>query len=243
VTANPAPADSDNFTRPTTAYWQAMLPADLRGCEDGVRLAPPFRFGYPARLPDGRHLVLPVRKVAGANGHAVASLIANQASFEVVRVLAGFMADLARPLGCEVIVGLPTLGMVFAPLVAEALGHPRYVPLGYSRKFWYDEGLSASVRSLTTPDQAKRVYLDPNQLPLVMGRRVAVVDDAVSTGGTLAAVIDLLERLNVQVAGVVVAMRQGQAWRQHLGPARAALVAGVFDSPRLILRDDGWWPE
>ena len=33
----------------------------------------------------------------------------------------------------------------FAALVAERLGQSRYVPLGYSRKFWYDDALSEPV--------------------------------------------------------------------------------------------------
>lgn len=233
----------DDFTRATTGFWQELLPDATAVLAGGFAPEAPFRFGYPAPLPDGSLLVLPIRKLAGARDRAVASLIANQASFEVVRTLADHMAAIARPMRCDVVVGLPTLGMVFAPLVAEHLGHPRYVPLGYSRKFWYDEALSASVQSLTTPTQGKRVYLDPNQQPLIAGRRVVIVDDAVSTGGTLAAVIDLLERLGARIAGVVVAMRQGNAWRDRLGPARAAMVAAVFDSPRLTLRENGWWPE
>ena len=233
----------DDFIRATTGFWQALLPDAAAVVAGGIALEAPYRFGFAAPLPDGRRLVLPIRKVAGTTDRAVASLIANQASFEVARVLAAHMAALARPMKGDVIAGLPTLGMVFAPLVAEQLGQARYVPLGYSRKFWYDEALSASVQSLTTPVQGKRVYLDPNQLSLIAGRRVVIVDDAVSTGGTLAAVIDLLEGLGAELAGVVVAMRQGNAWRERLGPARSALVAGVFDSPRLVLREGGWWPE
>jgi adenine/guanine phosphoribosyltransferase-like PRPP-binding protein len=233
----------DDFTRATTGFWQGLLSDPAEAVAGGFAIEAPYRFGYPAPLPDGRRLVLPIRKLAGTQDRAVASLIANQASFEVVRTLADHMAAIARPMRCDVVVGLPTLGMVFAPLVAEHLGHPRYVPMGYSRKFWYDETLSVAVQSLTTPMQGKRVYLDPNQLPLIAGRRVVIVDDAVSTGGTLVAVIDLLERLGATIAGVVVAMRQGNAWRDRLGPARAAMVAGVFDSPRLTLRENGWWPE
>jgi adenine/guanine phosphoribosyltransferase-like PRPP-binding protein len=232
-----------DFTRVTTDFWQELLPDSAAVTAGGFALAAPYRFGYPAPLADGTWLILPIRKLAGTRDRAVASLIANQASFEVVGALAAHMTGLARPMACDVVVGLPTLGMVFAPLVAAHLGHARYVPLGYSRKFWYDEPLSAAVQSLTTPGQGKRVYLDPNQLPLIAGRRVVVVDDAVSTGGTLAAVIDLLAGLGAEVAGVVVAMRQGNTWRERLGPARSALVAGVFDSPRLVLREDGWWPE
>ncbi len=218
----------------TTGYWQDFAPAEAHH-------GPPYRYGYPARLPDGRVLVLPIRPVPGAGDRAVASLIANQASFTVIDGLARCMAELARPLQAESVVGLPTLGQVFAAPVAALLGHARCVPLGYSRKFWYDEHLSVELRSLTTPDSAKRAYLDPNQLALVAGRRVLVVDDAASTGSTLAGVLPLLESLGAQVAGVVVAMLQSDAWRETLG-ARAHLVHGVISCPRLELRKDGWYP-
>src|SRR5690606_217640 len=116
----------------------------------------------------------------------------NQASFPVVRALAAGMAALARPFGAEAVVGMPTLGLAFAPLVAEALGFDRFVPLGYSRKYWYRDELSRLVASLTSPGAEKQVYLDPNQLPLVAGRRVVVIDDTVSSGRTAAVVLELL---------------------------------------------------
>lgn len=118
-------------------------------------MAPPYRHGVPVALSDGRSVLeLPVRKMAGAPERALASLIANQASFEVVDRLSACMADLARPWAPDAIVGLPTLGMVFAPPVAQALAHMRCVPPGYSRKFWYDEALRTSVQSVTTPPPA-----------------------------------------------------------------------------------------
>jgi adenine/guanine phosphoribosyltransferase-like PRPP-binding protein len=237
------PADHPNFTRHTTHFWQQLCSVADFGPNTEFSLTPPYRFGYPARLPDGRYLVLPIRQLAGAEGRAVASLIANQASFEVVRVLADSMVQLARQTPCDAIVGLPTLGLAFAPLVAEGLGHERYVPMGYSQKFWYQDELSIAVQSLTTPTQPKRLFLDPNQLELVAGRRVLIVDDAVSTGGTLSSAITLLERAGAQVVGALVAMRQGHAWRQRLGPAWAERVAGVFDSPRLVRCEGGWCPE
>lgn len=223
---------------PTTGFWQRIDTAeDWHG-----RMQPPWRQGVPVALPDGRVLELPVRLLPGQTDRAVASLIANQASFEVAAQLASAMARLAAPLGADVVIGLPTLGLVFAPPVAQQLGHARWVPMGYSRKFWYDEALSTTVASITTPGAGKRIYLDPNQLPLVTGRKAVVVDDAVSSGQTAARVWDLLESLGVEVIGMVVAMRQGDAWRQALGPARAARVFGAFDSPRLERHADGWWP-
>ena len=143
----------------------------------------------------------------------------------------------------DAIVGLPTLGMVFAAPLARSLGHPRWVPLGYSRKYWYDDALSESVVSITSPDSGKRLYVDPNQLPLLDGRRVVLIDDAVSTGATLVRAWHLLERCGADVLGCAVAMRQGSVWRSTLGPERASRVQGVFDTPLLELGTDGWWPQ
>src|SRR5690606_20217447 len=122
----------------------------------------PWRFGYPVELPDGRILVLPIRQLAADPSLAVASLISNQAALEVVDTLGAMLADRLRPYEPEVVVGMPTLGLAFAPVVARELGLERMVPLGYSRKYWYEESMSATVRSITAPDDAKRVYLDPN---------------------------------------------------------------------------------
>ncbi|RVU14250.1 phosphoribosyltransferase [Methylobacterium oryzihabitans] len=228
------------WTEPTTGYWQTLLP-DWPG---GRPPTPPYRFGYPVRLPDGRVLVLPIRPLPDGT-HAVASLIANQASFAVVRALAGFMARAADEAGAETIVGLPTLGLAFAPLVAEDLGHARYVPLGYSRKFWYEDRLSEPVASITSPGGGKRIFVDPNQLDLLRGRRIVVVDDAVSSGTTAAAVARLFGRLGLDVAAIVVAMRQTQRWRAPLAAVDPALpdrVRGVFDCPRLAATAEGWVP-
>src|SRR5690606_6988706 len=173
-----------HFTEPTTGYWQHLVDAET--LPEGQRPGDgPWRYGYPARLPDGRVLLLPIRQLASDPTLAVASLIGNQASLAVIDTLGMMLARLLEPYAPEVIVGMPTLGLGFAPIVARELGHERLVPLGYSRKYWYDEALSAPVRSITTPDDGKRVYLDPNLLPLLRGRRVVLVDDAASSGATL----------------------------------------------------------
>lgn len=226
------------FTEPTTHYWQELLPPDAAPAD----ATGPWQYGYPARLPDGRILKLPIRPLASEPSHAVASLLVNQASIEVVRTLARMLGDALQPLAPDLVIALPTLGLSLAPGVAETLGHSRYVPLGYSRKFWYEEALSAAVHSITSPTPGKRVYLDPHLLPLLQGRRVALVDDALSTGSTMASAWDLMDSLGVQVVGCGVAMLQGDRWRERLGPQRSARVVGVLRSPLLHAVARGWAP-
>ena len=138
-----------------------------------------------------------------------------------------------------------TLGLAFAPLVARHLGHSRYVPLGYSRKYWYRDELSEPVSSITTPGKGKLLYVDPNQLSLIAGKRVLVVDDAVSSGTTMVSGLNLLARCGAEVAAIAVAMRQGTQWQQKLVRADGSPipVVGAYDCPRMERRADGWWPE
>jgi hypothetical protein len=89
------------FTEPTTGYWQELT-ADVPA---RFSAAPPYRFGYPVRLPDGRVLMLPLRQLP-TDDLAVASLIANQASHPVLAALADHMAALARSFEAEIIVGI-----------------------------------------------------------------------------------------------------------------------------------------
>src|SRR3712207_1322803 len=102
------------------------------------------------------------------------------------------MAEAARPFAPEVVVGLPTLGHVFGPLVAETLGHTNRVAPGYSRKRWYDPALSVPVASSTAPD-GRVMWLDSALLPRLARRRTLLVDDVVSTGSSAKAGLALLE--------------------------------------------------
>jgi adenine/guanine phosphoribosyltransferase-like PRPP-binding protein len=232
----------DDVIIPTTAFWQELLPA---GCLPAAA-GPAYHTSYPARLPDGRTLELPLRRIAGDPDRAVASFIANHAAFAVIDALAALMADLARELQPEIIIGVPTLGLVFAPLVARHLGFSNYVPFGTSRKYWYDDALAIPLRSITTPGTGKSLYVDPHLVARVRGRRAVVIDDAISSGQTSAAALALTQAIGVEVPGIVVAMVQGDRWRAHLtmaAPSWSGAVRGVFYAPRFMHVEGGWVPE
>jgi adenine/guanine phosphoribosyltransferase-like PRPP-binding protein len=212
-------------------FWQSLLPS-------AAALAPPYRDRFTARMPDGRVLLQPLRALPQDADTAVASLIATQLAFAVEHALSGWLADVARRFTPEVIVGVPTLGMIFARAVAERLGFANWVALGTSRKFWYDEALSEPVSSVTSPE-AKRLWLDPRMRSRLDGRRIVVVDDVVSTGTSAAAALALIRRAGHAPAALAVAMIQGNRWQARpLGLP----VAGVFATPLFRRAADGWWP-
>lgn len=217
-------------------FWQVLYPPG------SLDTAGPHRAGFPASLPDGRQILLPIRPIEGG-ARALASLIVNQASFAVVEALAHALADRLRPARPQIVVGLPTLGLTLAAETARALGHTRYVPLGTSRKFWYEERLSVPMSSITSPDQEKRLYLDPRVLPLLAGARVALIDDVISTGSSMAAGLVLLRAAGVSPVALGTAMLQSERWRQPLttvDPGCVELVATVFSTPILQPVQGGW---
>jgi adenine/guanine phosphoribosyltransferase-like PRPP-binding protein len=217
-------------------FWQSLLPAS-------AALPPPYRDRFTARMPDGRVLLQPLRALPQDPDSAVASLIATQVAFAVEHALSGWLADVVTRFAPEVIVGVPTLGMIFARAVAERLGFANWVALGYSRKFWYDDALSEPVSSVTSPSSKmggdKRLWLDPRMRARLDGRRILVVDDVISTGTSAAAALALMRRAGYAPAALCVAMIQGNRWQAR---GLGLPVAGVFATPLFRRAADGWWP-
>jgi adenine/guanine phosphoribosyltransferase-like PRPP-binding protein len=222
-------------------FWQDILdPGSLE-----MQPAAGHRSFFPVCLPDRRQLALPIRQLAdGKSG--LASLIVNQASFEVVDALCEHLAKRVAALKPDIIAGLPTLGLTLAAVLAQKLGHKRYVPLSTSRKFWYLEELSVPMRSVTSPDQEKRLYIDPRMLPLMQDRRVLLVDDVVSSGTSIIAGLGALKIAGIVPVGIGAAMLQTRRWEAALEAEETGLskrVIGVFATPRLIKSAAGTWFE
>lgn len=217
-------------------FWQEIhAPGsfDISGPHNGF---------YPVNLDDGRQICLPIRPLADGQ-HALASLIVNQASFPVLDALAENLAAKLSAYKPDVVVGLPTLGLTLAAEVARKLGHTRYVPLGTSRKFWYLDELSVPLSSITTPDQQKRLYIDPRMLPLMEGKTIALVDDVISSGTSIIAGLSLLAARGLEPVVIGAAMLQSDRWRDKISASDLLWqdkVCGVFHTPILEKTQAGW---
>jgi len=207
---------------------------------------PPYRDAYPVKLPDGDWVFLPLLPLPPDFDTAIAYLCITENSFALEERLSTAMAELARPLRPDIVVGMPTLGMVVAASVGRKLGHPHYVPLSYSRKFWFEDELSIPVNSITTPVQPKTVYIDPRMLERLDGKRVLLVEDVISTGGTVAAELALMKKIGAHVVGVITAIRETRVWSAKLSsidPAYLAMVNSPIRCPLFRKSGEGWVPD
>ncbi len=213
-------------------FWQRIMPV-------GEAASAPYEDRFPARFADGRQVLLPIRTLPDGK-RGLASLIINQASFVVLDTIAADLASRLKPFDPEIIAGLPTLGLTLAAAVAQKLGHARYVPLGISRKFWYRDELSVPLSSVTSPEQTKRLYIDPRMVPLLAGRRVVLIDDVISSGVSMRAGILLLAAIGVEPVALGAAMLQSEAWKDLLLPVWRTRLVHVFTSPVLTKTELGW---
>jgi adenine/guanine phosphoribosyltransferase-like PRPP-binding protein len=224
------------------SYYDRIVPAaDLPALPP-----PPYRDFFPVRLPDRDWALLPFLALPPDFTTAIAYLCITENSFELEERLSSAMAALVRPLQSDIVVGMPTLGMVLAASVGKKLGHSHYVPLSYSRKFWFEDELSIPVNSITTPIQPKTVYIDPRLLYRLEGRRVLLVEDVISTGGTVAAELALMKRIGAEVVGVVTAIRETRVWIDKLSAIDASfpqLVTSPICCPLFRKTADGWVPD
>jgi adenine/guanine phosphoribosyltransferase-like PRPP-binding protein len=139
------------------------------------------------------------------------------------------LAELMRPAEPEIVVSVATMGIPLAIEASRALGLDDYVILHKTPKIHLGEAWAEPVHSITT-DTPQRLRLDPARLAAVRGRRVAIVDDVISTGASLAAALRLVRRIDAEPVVIGTLMTEGGGWRRALGQD-AALVRALGAMP------------
>ena len=108
----------------------------------------------------------------------------------------------------EVVASVATMGIPVAIEVARRLGHDQYVILHKTPKIHLADAIAEPVRSITTAARPAPL-LDRRRVGAVEGRRVAVIDDVVSTGASAAAALRLLRRVGAEPVGVGAIVTRG----------------------------------
>ena len=145
------------------------------------------------------------------------------------------LADLMRRDRPEIVVSVATMGIPLAIEVSRALGLDDYVILHKTPKTHLGESWAEPVYSITT-DAPQKLRMDPARVEAVRGRRVAVVDDVVSTGASLASALRLVRRIGAEPVAIGTLMTEGGGWKQALGED-AALVRTLGAMP--LFHPDG----
>jgi adenine phosphoribosyltransferase len=84
-----------------------------------------------------------------------------------------------------------------------------YVVVRKTEKPYMVGAVRGTVRSITT-GTPQDLVIDGADIPRLRGRRVAIVDDVVSTGGTLLALGELLRQVGADVRATLVVFTEGE---------------------------------
>ncbi|MGO9343884.1 MAG: phosphoribosyltransferase family protein [Acidimicrobiales bacterium] len=150
---------------------------------------------------------------------------------------AGELADRMRDLNVEIVASVATMGIPLAIEVSRALGIDDYLIFQKTPKIHLADAIAEPVKSITTGG-AQRLLFDRARVPVAAGRRVALVDDVISTGGSVRAALRLLRRVGAEPVAVGVLLTEAKAWRETLG-ADADLVRSLGAIPLFRRQADG----
>ena len=99
------------------------------------------------------------------------------------------------------------------PLVhemARLAGNQKYMLARKAPKLYMTGVMEVTVRSITTAKEQK-LYLDVADANLMKGKRVLIVDDVISTGGSLESLENLVMQSGGEIVGKMTILAEGDA--------------------------------
>ena len=145
------------------------------------------------------------------------------------------LADVLEPYEVDIVATVATMGIPLAVEVTRHLGLDRYVVLHKTPKIHLADAVSEPVRSITT-DAEQRLLFDRARIGDVRGKRVAIVDDVISTGASTGATLRLLRGVGADVVVIGTLVTEAGLWRDALGED-AQMVRALGSIP--VFRPDG----
>ena len=129
---------------------------------------------------------------------------------EVLRATRDLIVEMVNWSEVDIIVSVEAMGLPLLAAVGDATGKPTVV----IRKRSY--GMEGEVRvDVSTGYSESTAYIND----ISPGERILVVDDVISTGGTLEPLLEALEGMGAILQDVIVAIEKGEASQGKAGLA------------------------
>ncbi len=168
---------------------------------------PQEREVYPVMVA-GLKRDLPLFQVAPGVRIAILNILGDT---ELTQAVAKALAPQLTPAQPEVLVTAEAKSIPLIYALAVETGLP-YVVLRKSYKPYMGEALEAHTVSITT-GAPQMLYLDEKDQALLRGRRVALVDDVISTGSTLQGMRVLMDKVGANVVAQAAIFTEGDRAR------------------------------
>ena len=112
---------------------------------------------------------------------------------------------------CDVLLTAESKGLQLTHVMARELGHPYYAVARKSKKLYMQDGLEVEINSSITTGRQQKLYISKHDADLMRGKKVAIVDDVVSTGNSLVGLEKLVEMSGGTVYKKAFVLAEGEA--------------------------------
>ena len=127
---------------------------------------------------------------------------------EIVRKTAPIIAKKLPEV--DLIVTAEAKGIPLAYEISKVLNLNEYVVARKSVKAYMEESIEVEVNSITT-NNSQKLYLNNRDAKKIKGKRIALVDDVISTGQSLKALERLVEKAGGKVLAKAAILAEGDA--------------------------------
>ena len=110
----------------------------------------------------------------------------------------------------DVMITAESKGIPLICEMARIAGEKRYILARKAPKLYMRNLFKCEVRSITT-DHVQTLYLDGGDAEYMRGKRVVIVDDVISTGESLRALEELVNKAGGNIVGRMAILAEGDA--------------------------------
>ncbi len=123
-------------------------------------------------------------------------------------VKAGY--ELSKLIDCDIILTAEAKGIELAHEIAKNLGESSFIVARKSEKSYMNDPINVEVNSITTQNTQK-LFLDSKDVEKIKGKRIALVDDVISTGQSISALEALVDKAGGKVIQKLAILAEGDA--------------------------------
>ncbi|MBQ7643362.1 MAG: adenine phosphoribosyltransferase [Clostridia bacterium] len=112
---------------------------------------------------------------------------------------------------CDVIITAESKGLQLAHVTARELGQRYYAVARKSKKLYMQDGIFVEYESSITTGEPQKLYLSRHDVELIKGKKVAIIDDVISTGASLKGLEALVEKAGGIIHRKAFVLAEGDA--------------------------------
>lgn len=112
---------------------------------------------------------------------------------------------------CDVLLTAESKGLQLTHVVARELGMPFYAVARKSKKLYIQDGISVAYGASITTGKFQEFFLSKHDVDIIKGKKVAIIDDVISTGESVKGLVALAQKAGATVADKLFVLAEGDA--------------------------------